>query len=737
MKMKKTGKLYLDFKKKYNEIETIRALFKGIFNKINSGIVIYEAVDCGNDFIIKEFNKAAERIEKIKKRDLLGKSVKEVFPGVQEFGLFEVFKRVYKTGKPEHYPISLYKDYRISGWRENYIFKLPSGEIVAVYEDLTKQKKSEEKLKINEKKIRDIIENINDWVWEMDETGTFTYTNPKVKKVLGYKPSEIIGKKIYYFSTKDEVENILNNSLSSIRARKPIENFVHKAVDKNKKEIILETRANPIFDVNGNFKGYRGISNNILERIRYEEKLKESEEKYRSLFERSIDGIYESTVEGKYIDANPALVKMLGYDNKKELMGIDIPTQLYVSKNDRPEHTKRDRVFETKLKKKDGSTIYVEISSRVVYKNGKPAFFEGIVRDITERKKVEEQLKFLSFHDKLTGLYNRAYFEEELKRLDSERQLPLSIIMADVNGLKLTNDVFGHKEGDILLCKCARIFEKCFRKEDIIARWGGDEFVMLLSKTAEQEAINIMNRINEECSKSDGQKIPISISMGCSTKTEPFKDINEVIIEAEEWMYQRKLNESRSISSTIIASLKRILFEKSIETEEHTDRTNALALQLGRCLNLSENELSELSLLSTLHDIGKVAIPEEILLKQGKLSKSEWKLIKKHSEIGYNITRSSPHLGQVANAILSHHEWWDGSGYPQGLKGIKIPIISRILAIVDAYDVMINGRPYKNKMNQKEVIKELKRCAGKQFDPDIVKKFLYILQNNILKKNPI
>ena len=595
--MKKLEKLYLE---KCNELKITKTLFGKLFNNIDNGIAVYEFRDDIDDFIFKDFNKVAEKIDKIKRKNLIGKSVKEVFPGVVEFGLFDVFKRVYKTGKPEHYPVNLYRDNRILGWRENYVFKLPTGEVVAIYKDLTKQKQAEEELRT-------------------------------------------------------------------------------------------------------------------------------SEEKYRSLFESSIDGIYKSTIEGKYIDANPALFKMLGYENKEELMSIDIPTQLYVSKNDRPEYTKRDRVFETKLKKKDGSEIYVGISSRVLYKNNKPEFYEGIVRDITEQKKVEEQLKFLSFHDRLTGLYNRAYFEEELKRLDAERQLPLSIIMADINGLKLTNDIFGHKEGDLLLCKCARIFKKCFRMEDIISRHGGDEFVMLLPKTTEQEIIDIINRVKEECSKTDGQKIPISVSMGGSTKTVMDKDINEVLLEAEEWMYQRKLADSRSISSTTITSLNRILLENSIVTKEHTERTNILALQLGKSLNLPDNTLAELSLLSTLHDIGKVAIPEEILLKQGKLSKSEWRLIKKHPEIGSNIARSSPHLAHIANAILSHHERWDGSGYPQGLKGDEIPITSRILALVDAYDAMISGRPYKSKMNQEEVIEEIKRCSGNQFDPDMVEKFLSII----------
>ncbi|MFZ3386542.1 MAG: HD domain-containing phosphohydrolase [Candidatus Hydromicrobium sp.] len=457
---------------------------------------------------------------------------------------------------------------------------------------------------------------------------------------------------------------------------------------------------------------------------------KKSEELYRSLFQDSLDGIYISTLDGKYIDVNPALVKILGYSSKEELLSINIPEQFYVSEKDMLTPYRRAKSFESRLKKKDGSIIWVEIVSRVIYDGSNAVFYGGIVKDITARKESEKEIKYLSFHDKLTDLYNRAYFEEELKRLNTKRQLPLSMVIGDVNGLKLVNDAFGHMEGDKLLKKIARILKSCCREEDIIARWGGDEFSILLPKTTERDSEEIVNRIRTACLKTNDQKIQLSISLGTSTKINDDCDIGTIVKEAEDRMYRRKLLEIKSISSSIISSLERTLQEKSYETEEHAVRMKEMALILGHSLKLSENKLNELSLLSTLHDIGKIAIPDEILMKPGKLTEKEWDIVKRHPEVGYNISGSSPQLEPIADAVLSHHEWWDGSGYPQGLKGENIPLISRIISIADAYDVMTHDRPYKKAVSKEEALEEFKRCAGTQFDPHLVKKFV-----NLLKKN--
>ena len=468
---------------------------------------------------------------------------------------------------------------------------------------------------------------------------------------------------------------------------------------------------------------------NITSHKKVEEALKESEEKLHSLL-NSIDGIYIITPEGKYVDVNKALVKMLGYKNKEELMSVDTKKELYISEDERPGPDKRNRIFETRLRKKDGSIMDAEISSKVISDNGKPMYYQGIVRDITERKKAERQLKYLSFHDRLTGLYNRAYFEDELKRLDAKRYLPLSLVFGDVNSLKLVNDAFGHYEGDRLLKEVAKLVKRCFREEDITARWGGDEFSIILPNTPKPVAEKTAERIKKALgNKRFRGKMPISISFGISTKIDDSKKIKILLEEAENNMYRSKLTDKKSLFSSMVSSLERTMYEKSYETEEHAKRIRAMALKLGKTINLSESRLDELVLLASLHDIGKVAIPENIIQNKSKLTQKKWEILKKHSEIGYNIARSSPQLSYLADGILCHHEWWDGSGYPRCLKGEDIPIVSRIISIVDAHDVMLSGRPYKKALNKKEAINELQRCSGTQFDPKLVENFVLLLKN--------
>jgi diguanylate cyclase (GGDEF)-like protein len=334
----------------------------------------------------------------------------------------------------------------------------------------------------------------------------------------------------------------------------------------------------------------------------------------------------------------------------------------------------------------------------------------------------------LSYYDSLTELYNRRFFEVELERLDSNRQLPISIIMADLNGLKIINDSYGHKMGDQMLKKAAEILKSSLREDDILARQGGDEFVVLLPQTDAAECADIIKRIKANTGLVEDLKLPLSIALGQATKVKPDENIEEIIKKADNQMYENKLSESRSSKSNIVQGLINALDAKSSETKEHALRMTKLAFDFGEKLGLTESDQNRLSLLATLHDIGKININEEILNKKDKLTAEEWELIKTHTEQGYKIASSSEEFAAVADEIFSHHEKWDGSGYPRQLKGKEIPFLARIISLVDSYDVMTNERPYSEALSKEEAVAEIKRSAGSQFDPDLAAKFINLLK---------
>ncbi len=351
-----------------------------------------------------------------------------------------------------------------------------------------------------------------------------------------------------------------------------------------------------------------------------------------------------------------------------------------------------------------------------------------ILNDITIRKERENQLYYQSYHDQLTGVYNRYFFEEEIIRLDIGGQLPICIIMGDINGLKLINDTFGRLEGDEFIIKISGILKHCLHDKGVLCRYGGDEFAIILQKTSNEDASRIINKMLKDCKKNSTDAMPLNVTFGFAVKTNSDQNINDILKEAENTMYESKLSEDKSMRSSLILSLKKALEERDYETEEHAERLIRLSELLGKKINLDIIELNKLKLLAMLHDIGKISIPDNIILKPGKLTSEEWEVMKKHSEIGHRIAGSSPDLAQIAPGILYHHERWDGSGYPSGLKGGRIPIISRILSIVDAYDAMISDRPYKKGVSKEKALKELERCAGKQFDPYLVEKFFEIIR---------
>ena len=453
---------------------------------------------------------------------------------------------------------------------------------------------------------------------------------------------------------------------------------------------------------------------------------------------RNLPGIIlETDIKGSITFINKKGIEMLGYtveelEEKTIWQLVAIPGRP-VDENEAQKFLFRseDGSQEYNLIRKDQSFLPVECySSAIKNEKGKTIGFQCVLLDITPRKEYEEKIKYLSFHDKLTGLYNRAYFEEELVKLDSNRNLPLSIVMGDVNSLKMINDTFGHQHGDHLLSRIAEVLKSCFRRSDVISRWGGDEFSAILPYTTRETGIGIINRIKKECQRRSTLTLPLSISFGIATKENSSENINAIVSEAESRMYRYKIFDRRASDSALIVSMKKALQQKKYDTEEYRQSYIDCATKFGETLKLEKTELNKLKLLSAICDIGKIAVSEDIILKKGWLSKEEWEEIKRHPEIGFRIARTSPELSNIANDILYHHEFWNGNGYPHKLKGEDIPLLSRIIHIVDAYQAMTNERPYRGAMSKEEAIEQLRSRRGSQFDPILTDKFINMVASS-------
>jgi len=483
---------------------------------------------------------------------------------------------------------------------------------------------------------------------------------------------------------------------------------------------------------------YNGLDNQNQQIKKSEESLAASGIKHKGMIANISDAIVIVDINGVVTYNSPNLMQRFTW------MSEDITSRHFseeIHPDDRDyitgvlqsllEKNGLKKTVEARYLDKDGGVGYIELTAVNLTKD---LNIKGILinfSNITERKMREEEILYLSYHDSLTGLYNRTFFEIEKKRLDTESQLPLSVIIGDINGLKIINDSLGHAEGDKLLFTIGRILACNCRKEDIIARQGGDEFNILLPRTSNDIAYQIIDAINSACEdynkKVSSELFHISISLGAATKTSTGLSLDSIFKIAEDFMYNRKLLEGRSFHSSIISSMKMALFEKSHETEEHAQRLVNLTRAVGHAVGLTNQQFDELELFSTLHDIGKIGIDDHILNKPAKLTDEEWVNMKKHAEIGYRIAMASPELMSIAYFILTHHERWDGKGYPRGLIGENIPLLSRILSVVDAYDAMTHDRPYRKGMLKQEAITELINNAGTQFDPDITKTFTKLI----------
>ncbi len=377
------------------------------------------------------------------------------------------------------------------------------------------------------------------------------------------------------------------------------------------------------------------------------------------------------------------------------------------------------------LTSRDGKRYYLEDSAAPI--KDETGAIIGVVlvfRNVTEKKEQQQEIEYLSFHDSLTGLYNRRFFEEEMRRVDTARNLPVSIIIGDVNNLKLANDVFGHTYGDMLLKKLAHVLKRVCRADDIISRWGGDEFSLLLPKTGLAEARQIVSRVREEFSKERIKAVRGSISMGAAAKTDTEESILDLTNKAEEEMYLNKIMEHSEVMKGTLQTIVQLLHDNSSREKEHAARVSQLCAAFGKRMNMTEDEVKRLRDAGFLHDIGKVVLDSKLLENHYQLSTREWDEIKRHPVVGYRILNAFDDMLDLAQIVLAHQERWDGTGYPKGLKGEEIPKAARMIALAESYERKRSGAGNMAPISKEEALEAIRQESGKHFDPALTDLFV-------------
>lgn len=648
------------------------------------------------------------------------------------------------------------------------ITKIPvtseSGEvdsIICTAEDVTDKEVAESRLRL----IQFALDNVNEEAFWISKEGDILYVNKATCKALGYSQDELVGMKVHDVDPTELAKNRDLNWEQVKKSRQDVIETFHRRkdgtifpVEVNRNYLIYEGQEYE-FSFARDISERRSAQNRLEREKRRIERLHETAlamercREKREVFEliiqasRSIldfDICFVAIAENNHfsikISSNlspedpmtmPLNVGIVGktYREKKSFVLEDIQES--------------EQAFRTNNEYHGGLSVPVgNIGVFQAMSMEKNAFTDEDVKlaellmlhasEAIKRIETEQEMAYMSLHDRLTDLYNRVYFEEEIQRLNYSRLYPISIISADIDGLKLINDTMGHSTGDDLLRSFAEILKANMRSSDVVSRFGGDEFAAILVSTDRPTAERVIERIRKAVARyNESRSGPfLSFSMGVATSNNGESSLLDCLKLADDLMYRDKLSRSNSVRSQMVNTLLLTLAEKDHISGGHASRLQEMAIKLGKRMGLNSDQLVNLSLFAQVHDLGKVGIPDRILFKPGKLTEEEWGIMKLHPEKGYRIAVSSPDLSTVADLILRHHERWDGKGYPLGLERTEIPIECRILSIVDAYDAMTNDRPYCKARSHSEALKEIERCAGTQFDPKIVEEFLKMLQES-------
>lgn len=728
--------------KKHSNYETI-------VNSMNDLIFIMNL-----DFSFVYVSPSVKNILGYTENELVGNNLKDLVRPDSYRNIREAYDRALESNNESSWLIEIYQHHK--NGKEicmEYMVRFLKDDdgrltgIMGLGRDITKWMKAKKELRENQESMSLLLNSTAEGIFGLDKKGYITFVNKSCLNLLGYtNKKDLINKHIQVIMGIDNDEEVFLERFQKVFERGIGHYYeVDQFLRADGSNFIAEFYIYPQ-TADGVIIGSVVTFFDITERIKTENQLFEAE-RSKSVLIANLPGMaYRCALDDKYTIhfVSDGCYDLTGYYpesfiNNRDLSFNDIIVPKYRQKlRDRwnsliGKNEKFKEEYEVICA--DGSYKWVLEHGQIIYGSSRQVEgLEGIIIDITDQKQKQAEIEYLSLYDSLTGVRNRTSFEKEKIRLLQEQYLPISLIVGDINGLKLINDALGHSEGDKILIKTATLLNEVIKDKYFVARTSGDEFSILLPNTDSIKAYSIMKQIINHIDEHNAHVIyelsKVNIALGFATLESLEQNFSEISAIAEDYMYKRKLNDRLSSHSTIISSIRSTMYEKSQITEEHAERLKEFSNMIGHALNLSQVELDELALVSTLHDIGKVGIDDRILKKPGKLTEEEWLEMKKHPEIGYRICMASPELMSIAPYVLHHHERWDGTGYPTGVKGEDIPLLARIIAIVDAYDAMTEDRPYRESKTKEFALEEIRKNAGTQFDPELAMLFIKLMNKN-------
>lgn len=598
------------------------------------------------------------------------------------------------------------------------------------HKDITREVLSDKKMKEREMHLRTVLETTRDGYYALDEELKIVDVNEAYCRMCGYEREELLGMSIMEHTIIENLEEAKKRAQRIYTNGSELFESRHRRKDGS------------VFDVEisvSYLKGRKGkyihFIRDITERKKLESYFLIEKDLFKNTIHSAADAVISTDTFGRVIIMNNMAEKFTGW-TMEEAKGKQLEEVLHIH------DLKGDHLINIALKSmKAGNTLKLQEDYRLVSRNREEIFIElsaapitgskneiiGAVvlfKDITRRREELKNIEDLSYRDALTGLYNRRYLDETVKSINDVLTLPLTVMVVDVNGLKLTNDAFGHATGDRLLKEVAGIIREVSRQEDVVCRTGGDEFILLLPNSDRAQAKALKDRIVSLTSRTRVDTLSISLAIGYSVMRKESEDFEDVFAEADNNMYRNKLRYGQTIKRKTIDKLLNKLNRKNHDMFMHNREVAEYAEKLGKAMRLTKEEIQDLKQAARLHDIGKVMVSKDILQKNGGLSEKEMNQIRKHSEIGYQLLKEVDDYKHLAETVLSHHEWYNGTGYPRKLRAEEIPLHARIIAVADSYETMTGTRGYREPITKEEAVEELRLYKGTQFDPEIVEIFI-------------